>query len=463
MCEGFAQLRNKKVLVLGLAKTGLSVARHLQKHGALVTVNDYKPMAENKGAQALVEEGVRVITGFHPLDLLDEDFVFMVKNPGIPYDNPLVQAAVAKGLPIYTDIELASWINCGTLVGVTGSNGKTTTTSLIAEILAADEHLPGQVKLGGNIGIPALDVCDGTMPDDVVVLELSSFQLQGTERFRPHIAALTNFTPTHMDFHHTEEAYLAAKWKITAQQTPKDFLLLNQDDPVLWARREQTNAQVIPFSIKEEHIPGAWFQAETQELMWQEEAIVHRDDLFLPGRHNLANALVAVAVAQLLGVSKEAIRTGMHNFHGVPHRIQFVGEVLGRQFYNDSKATNNRACQTALSSFQAPTIWLCGGKDRGTDPRPLAPYLKHVKACIAMGEEAPQFMALAEEEGIQHVKKAKDMDEAVTLAYGVSEPGDIILLSPACASWDQYLNFEERGEHFMSAMVAVKRQTEEGK
>lgn len=455
-----AALKNQKVLVLGLAKTGLSVVRHLQKAGALVTVNDLKDMDENKDAQTLVEEGVRVITGSHPVELLEEAFIFMVKNPGIPYENPMVQAALVKDIPVYTDIELAQWFNQGTLIGITGSNGKTTTTSLTAAILQASQQFNGSVDLAGNIGIPALEVIDGNRKQDIVVLELSSFQLLGTESFHPHIAAITNFTPTHLDYHHTQTAYLDAKWRLTQRQTKHDFLILNADDPVLWAKRGQTAAVVIPFSTKEAVKTGVWYDPKSDFIMWKEEAILTRSDLFLPGDHNLANALVAIAIACLMGVEKTAIQVACQNFKGVHHRLQYVGEIAGRYFYNDSKATNNQAAATALASFNSPTIWLCGGLDRGISPDPLKPSMTHVKGCIAMGQTKDDFIAMAQAADVEKMTTCTDMASAVEAAYAMSEEGDVILLSPACASWDQYLNFEVRGEAFIKAVKALKAREE---
>lgn len=443
-------LKNKKVLVLGLAMTGMSVVKHLTDLGAFVTVNDIKPLEENKEAQTLIEENVRVIAGSHPVELLEEDFAFMVKNPGIPYSNPMVQAAQAKGLPVYTDIELVGQLTPAEIIGITGSNGKTTTASLTFHILEAATDLPGKNYLAGNIGLAALDVALDAKASDRLVLELSSFQLMGTCSFKPKIAAITNLYPTHLDYHGSIEAYLEAKWQITAQQEASDYLLLNADQAVLWDKRHETQAQVIPVSLTGQSREGAWYDRAHQRLMWREEAVVERDQVFIPGDHNVQNALVAMAIAKLLGVSNTAIQAACQSFHGVAHRMQFVLDYQGRRFYNDSKATNNDAAKTALRSFQAPIVWLAGGLDRGLGLEDLKPELGQVKAMVVMGQTADRFAKLAEDMKIPYVH-AKNIEEATDLAYAQSQAGDVILLSPACASWDQYLNFEMRGERFVQA------------
>ena len=284
-CE---QMVNKKVLVLGLAKTGVSVVNWLTQMGALVTVNDKCPLDQNKAAQDLIEKDVRVITGGHPIELLDEDFAFMVKNPGIPYTNPLVKRALEMGLPVYTDIELVEWLHRGTIVGITGSNGKTTTTSLTGAILKADKSFAGRTEVAGNIGIPALDIAPQLTSKDRLVLELSSFQLMGTKTFRPNIAAIIDIYPTHLDYHGNLENYIAAKWHITANQGPEDVLFLNYDQEVLWSRRHQTQAKVIPFSLETPLEDGIWYNTSEGKIFWKKEAVMDRADLFLPGDHNLS-------------------------------------------------------------------------------------------------------------------------------------------------------------------------------
>lgn len=452
-------IRNKKILVLGLAKTGISVVKQLQELGAIVTVNDFKPLDENKDAQNLIDENnARVVAGSHPVSLLDEDFAFMVKNPGIPYTNPMVERALEIGLPVYTDIELANKISDATIIGITGSNGKTTTTTLIGEMLKDTSSLPGHTYIGGNIGIPSLDIASQANEADRLVLELSSFQLMGTKDFQPHIAAITNIYEAHLDYHGSLEEYISAKWRITANQTSDDYLILNADQKAVFGDR-QTNATIVPFSATSQQAEGAWFDEEAQNFMWKDEIVFNRRDFLLPGKHNIENMLVTLAIGKLLALDNEAILTGVSTFHGVKHRLQFVAEINGRRFYNDSKATNNDASITALDSFRNPgdsVIWLAGGLDRGNAVTELADHMDHVEGLVVFGESADKFADLAKDQSIDKVQKVAFIEDAVKAAYELSNEGDIILLSPASASWDQYLNFEIRGDRYIEAIETLE-------
>lgn len=451
------KIANKRILVLGLGKTGLSVATHLSQLGALITVNDGKAVPLTEHMRTLQEQyGVRFILGEHPLTLLDEPFDFMIKNPGIPYSHPLIKKAQAQQLPIVTDVEVAGWLSEAMIIGITGSNGKTTTSSLTAALLSA-APLAGQTHLGGNIGIPTLDIALDAKPEDRLVLELSSFQLQGTMTFHPHIASLLNLYPTHLDYHGTMAAYLEAKWQITANQTAADYLLLNADQELLWAKRHETAAQVVPISMTRPCVDpiGAWYNATAHTLNWGDEVVAEEHMLALPGQHNIQNALNALAVAKLLGVANAMIQQVFAQFRGVKHRIQWVGDLKQRSFYNDSKATNNEAALTALNSFTRPIVWIAGGLDRHIPLAELMPALAHVKAAVVMGENAEQFVTLAEQAGIATIVRAEWIEDAVTQAYALSAPNDVILLSPASASWDQYPSFEVRGERFIAAVTAL--------
>lgn len=447
-------VKNKKILVLGLAKTGLSVVRHLASLGAIITVNDWTPIDKNPDAQQLVEENIRVISGGHPTSLLDEAFELIVKNPGIPYSNPMIVKAQALGIPIITDIECSYLLTSAPIIGITGSNGKTTTTQLTYNILSSQDSAEQHTYLGGNIGIPSLDVAQKATANDRLVFELSSFQLMGTKKFHPYIAAITNIYPSHIDYHGTVEEYIDAKWKITANQTADDYLILNADQDGFGARK--TDAQIVYFSVKQELSDGTWYDAQNQLLMWKEDKVASRADFPLPGEHNVANALVAITIAKIIGLTNEQITAVLKNYHGVDHRLQFVTNFNGRKFFNDSKATNNEATITALKSFDTPVIWLAGGLDRGNSVTDLAEYLTHVKGMIAFGQSKDKFVELAKEHHIPLIGVAEDMDEIVKLAYTNSASGDTILLSPASASWDQYANFEERGSKFVQAVTKLE-------
>lgn len=447
--------QNKKILVLGLARSGFSAAKLLHDLGALVTVNDGKPFEENREAQDLLALGIKVITGSHPIELLDEDFSLMVKNPGIPYSHPLIQGAMAKGLPIITEIELAYEISEAPIIGITGTNGKTTTTTMIEQILNQG-MTKGRAYLSGNIGYPASSVARDVTVDDCLVMELSSFQLMGIIDFKPHIAVITNLYEAHLDYHGSREEYVAAKWAMQSHMTSEDWLVLNWNQAEVRALAETTKAQVIPFST-EEKVNGAY--ALEGQIYYQEETIMLVDELGVPGSHNVENALAAIAVAKLNGISTTVIRTALQHFTGVPHRTQYVGQINHVKFYNDSKATNILATQMALSGFEPEkVILLAGGLDRGNSFETLVPSLKNLKAVVVFGETKKRLAQAAKEAGVSIVEETLDVTSALPLAYQLSQAEDVILLSPANASWDQYKNFEVRGEAFIQAYQVLKTQ-----
>lgn len=445
---------NKKILVLGLAKSGVSAARLLQELGALVTVNDFKQFDQNPDAQDLLSLGIRVVTGGHPIELLDEDFSMVVKNPGIPYTNTLVQKALEKGLPVLTEVELAYQVAECPIIGITGTNGKTTTTTMIGLLLNADRE-SGRARLAGNIGFPASQVAQESDVSDELVMELSSFQLMGIDTFKPEIAVITNLYEAHLDYHGTREDYVQAKWNLQMNMTASEYLILNWAQEELRQLSEGTKATIVPFSI-EEKVPGAYFS--NGSLYFKEDYIMEASELGVPGSHNIENALAAIAVAKLKGVSSEAIRETLKNFTGVPHRTQYVGELHGRRFFNDSKATNILATEKALSGFEnKQLILLAGGLDRGNDFDELVPFLTGLKGIVLFGETKDKLYQAAVQAGITKIVLTENVETAVKEAYDFSEKNDTILLSPACASWDQYPNFEIRGEKFMQAFQLLKQ------
>lgn len=448
------EYQNKKVLVLGLAKSGFSAAKLLHDLGALVTVNDGKPFEENPEAQDLLALGVKVVTGSHPIELLDEDFALMVKNPGIPYSQPLVKKAVEKGLPIITEVELAYQIAECPLIGITGTNGKTTTTTMIGEILNAGMK-KGKALLAGNIGYPASTVAQDAKKDDVMVTELSSFQLMGIKTFHPEIAVITNIFSAHLDYHGSQAEYEKAKWHIQENMTATDYLVLNWDQKVIQDLAKTTKAQLVPFSSTQ-IVPGA-YQKEGK-LYFHDEFIMAADTLGVPGNHNVENALAAIAVAKLRNISNEDIKESLQSFSGVPHRTQFVGTINERRFFNDSKATNILATEMALSGFDhEKLILLAGGLDRGNSFDDLIPSLIGLKAIIVFGETKDKLAQAARDAHIPTIEFSENAETAVAKAYALSEPGDTILLSPANASWDQYKNFEIRGDRFIAAVNDLKK------
>ncbi len=443
-------VKNKKVLVLGLAKSGESAARLLDKLGAIVTVNDGKPFEENPTAQSLLEDGIRVICGSHPLELLDEDFALMVKNPGIRYDNSMVEKAIGKGIPVWTEVELAYLVSDAPIVGITGSNGKTTTTTMIAEVLNAGNK---PAKLCGNIGYPASSVAQTATAEDTLVMELSSFQLMGTETFRPHIAVVTNLIASHIDYHGTFEDYVAAKWMIQRQMTAEDFVVLNFNQKEAKGLAGQTKATVVPFSTQEV-VDGAYLA--DGKLYFKGEYIMDADQIGVPGSHNIENALATIVVAKLLGVDHQAIQESLSAFGGVKHRLQFVGEINGVSFYNDSKSTNILATQKALSGFDnSKVILIAGGLDRGNEFDELVPDLVGLKKMVILGQSAPRVQRAADKAEVETIE-ALEIADATRKAFAIAEKGDIVLLSPANASWDMYANFEVRGDVFLQTFEELK-------
>ena len=433
-------------LVLGLAKSGTAAANLLLDQGLTVRVNDMKASAEDQSVINLKARGAEVVLGGHPLSVLD-GVELLVKNPGIPYDQPVVAEAVERGIPVITEIEIAARLAEGKTIGITGSNGKTTTTTLVTEMLKKS-HVP--VKAAGNIGLVASEVVKTLGSEERLVLELSSFQLQGTLEFRPDIAVLLNLYEAHLDYHKSVANYHAAKCNIFKNQSADDYVVYNADDAAVAAAVTAAKSKKVPFSLEQQLENGAWLSDDA--VYFKDERIISRADIVLVGEHNLANILAAVAAAMLAGASGEGIREVLTSFSGVRHRLQYVGKLHGRQFYNDSKATNILATQKALASFSQPVILLCGGLDRGNGFDELLPSLTHVKGMVTFGETANKLEAAGNDAKVQQIEHAETMQEAVEKAYRMSAEEDVILLSPACASWDQYPTFEKRGDMFIDAV-----------
>lgn len=442
---------HKRVLVIGLAKSGVAVAKLLLHQGAIVTVNDRIPLEENPDAKSLIEEGIRVLAGSHPVDLLEEHFDFVVKNPGIPYHNCMVEAAVKKGISVYTEVEIAYHLLEGLMIGITGSNGKTTTTTL-ASLMLKESFPERDVYAAGNIGIPLSQLAEQSTKEDIYVSELSSFQLMGIDQFKPKIACIVNIFSAHLDYHGTREEYIKAKLQLTKNQTEDDYLVYNADYPELITLIEgHTNATLVPFSRKTVLEFGA--SVEGDYICFNGEKVIPVSTIQVPGTQNVENVLAAVAIAKLAGATNEGIQKAVQNFHGVKHRTQFVKEVNKRRFYNDSKATNIIATQTALRSFtNQSVILIAGGLDRGNGFDELVPDLTAVSGIVLYGETKEKLQEAAKVAAIPVIEVVNTLEEATKKAYEISKEDDIILLSPACASWDQFKNFEIRGDEFIQVV-----------
>ena len=442
---------HKRVLVIGLAKSGVAVAKLLLHQGAMVTVNDRIPLEENPDAKSLIEEGIRVLAGSHPVDLLEEHFDFVVKNPGIPYHNCMVEAAMKKGIPVYTEVEIAYQLLEGLIIGITGSNGKTTTTTL-ASLMLKESFPEREVYAAGNIGIPLSQLAEQSTKEDIYVSELSSFQLMGIDQFKPKIACVVNIFSAHLDYHGTREEYIKAKLQLTKNQTEDDYLVYNADYPELITLIEgHTKATLVPFSRKTVLEFGACVEGDY--ICFNGEKVIPVSTIQVPGTQNVENVLAAVAISKLAGASNEGIKKAVQNFHGVKHRTQFVKEVNKRRFYNDSKATNIIATQTALRSFTNQSVVLiAGGLDRGNGFDELVPDLKAVSGIVLYGETKEKLQEAAKVAGVPVIEIVNTLEEATKKAYAISKEDDIILLSPACASWDQFKSFEIRGDEFIQVV-----------
>ncbi|SFP04530.1 UDP-N-acetylmuramoyl-L-alanine--D-glutamate ligase [Salibacterium halotolerans] len=442
--------KGKKVLVIGLAKSGMAAARLLNELEASVTVNEAKDMSGTKEAKELEEKGIDVVSGSHPLHIMDEGIEYVVKNPGIRYDTPIIRRALEKGLPIVTEIELAGMVCGGSIAAVTGSNGKTTTTTLIHEML-----LKSSVSsyAAGNIGRVACETAPLVQPGEVMVTEVSSFQLKGTAEFHPRTAVLLNIVDAHLDYHGTRDDYQQSKAKIFANLTASDATVYNAEDPVVSAIAEQSNADLVPFSVNGWTTKGAFIQ--NGWYWFRDTPILSADEASLPGRHNQENMLAAIACAMLNGAEPDAVRTVLRHFQGVEHRLQFVGRVHKRDVYNDSKSTNILSAQKAVAAFEAPVVLLAGGLDRGNSFDALIPSLQKTKAAVFYGESREKLAEAAKKAGMESWHFADTLEEAVEKGFLLTDEKDVFLLSPACASWDQFQTFEERGDTFIQAVQSL--------
>lgn len=440
--------KNKRVLIVGLAKSGFYAAQLLHKLGAQVTVNDKQILPHNdKHLLYLQQLGIRVIMGSNPLWLLEDNFSLIVKNPGISYDNSLIKEAVSRKIPIVTEPELAYEVSSAPMVCVTGTNGKTTTTTLIQLILDQNRSV-GHAYKAGNIGIPVSQVVQKATSEDDIVVEMSSFQLLGVTKLRPKVAVLTNIYEAHLDYHKTRANYIKAKMNITKNQTVTDYFVVNYDQEEWRELAQKSVAQIVPFSRLGKSQAGAYQKGNS--LYFRSEKIISINELALPGKHNIENYLAAIAVAKIYGKSTADICQVLTNFQGVKHRIQFVKNLAGRSIYNDSKATNVEATIVALQAFSQPIVLIAGGLDRGFTFDKLVEPLKKVKAIILYGQTKRLMAAAAQKAKIPTIKLVDNLDEAVPLAWSLTAPGDVLLLSPAAASWDQFQTFEQRGDCFLS-------------
>jgi UDP-N-acetylmuramoylalanine--D-glutamate ligase len=439
-------LLHKKVSVIGAARSGIAAARLLQAHGADVFISDASPAEKLQASIAeLKAAGIAFETGKHTERVYD--CALMVISPGVPNNAPVVLEAQKRGKEIVSELEAGGWFCRAPIVAITGSNGKTTTTTLIGEIL---ENAKKKHVVAGNIGTAFSSLVSGLTDTDIAVLEVSSFQLDHISTFRPRISALLNITPDHMDrYDHSMEKYAASKARVFENQSGDDVVLYDADDE--WTEKVIGNARCrkIGFTVRTILSEGAFLEKGmlVTVLNGERVEIMPSKNIFIKGTHNLYNAMASVLAGQLLGVDAASIRSTLETFKGVEHRLEFVRDLNNIRYYNDSKATNVDSVWYALQAFEQPIVMILGGRDKGNDYSRLNELVKeHVRAIVAIGESSAAVENAFR--GTVVVKKAASMEEAVSTAKFLAEPGDVVLLSPACASFDWFRNYEHRGEVF---------------
>ena len=444
------ELTGRQVLVVGFGKTGLSTTRFLLKRGASVTLTDIQRCIEVP--REFLDHGVRVESGMHRIEtFLAQDTI--VVSPGVSLmQRPIIEAR-SRGIEVISEIELAYRFLKAPIIAVTGTNGKTTTTALIGSMLA---HAGKRVFVGGNIGTPLIDAVDEAALFDYIVAEVSSFQLEAVTRFRPAISVVLNVTEDHLDRHPTFSEYAQAKAHIFVNQRPPDVVVLNHDDRHVRAMAPQVQARVLFFSSREKLDKGVFWNGNVH-VRWPgpNEAVFSLEGAHLQGAHNRENMLAAASVGCAVGVPIQFIHSTLIGFKGLPHRMEFVADVNGVLFYNDSKGTNVGACLRSLESLDPPIILIAGGKDKGGSYRPLREIVgAKVKALIVLGEA--QDRIAGELGSLVPTTRAGSLEEAVTIAFSLAQAGDRVLLSPACASFDMFQSYEHRGRCFVEAVKKLE-------
>ena len=452
-------MENKKVLIVGMGKSGIAAAQAMLRLGAKVFVQDSKPVSdiEPQLANFLTSRDVKCYFGEKPACLDEIDM--MILSPGVPLEVDFVQEAMAKGVEVAGELEVAFRVGNGNYVAITGTNGKTTTTTLVGEIF---KNAKRKTYVVGNIGVAVISMAVSAELDSWLITETSSFQLDTTKYFKPKISAILNLTPDHLNRHHTMENYGAAKAKIYENQDENGYFIVNYDDPASFELSKGCKkAKVVPFSRKEKLTYGA-FVADGHIVIINDAGnlitLCKADELKIPGSHNLENALAAAAISYFAGIDPAVISDTLKNFQGVEHRLEYCGQVDGVRFVNDSKGTNPDASIKAIEAMKKGVILIAGGYDKGSD---FTDFIKafdgRVKHMVLLGKTAPKIKEQAESAEYTDVTICKNMEECVAEAFRLAVPGDTVLLSPACASWDMYTCFEQRGEHFKTCVHGLEK------
>lgn len=432
---------NKKIFILGMARSGYEAAKLLSDYNNEIIVTDGKEQKEELVSE-LESLGVKVIITGDQLSLLDDSFDYVIKNPGIKYDNPVVVKAKELGIKVINEVEMAySFLDKSVnIIGVTGSNGKTTTTTLISEFM---KNSFDNVYLGGNIGIPLSNFVRDIKPNSYLVLEISDHQLCDMYDFKTNVSVLTNITPTHLDFHKSYEVYQMTKKKIFNNHTSDDLAVINKDDEVSMKITDDIKSTKVYYGHDKTNL--AYYDEEG--IYYDGKLVIKLDDIILKGKHNYQNIMGAIIAVKKYGVTDEVIQKVLKEFKGVEHRLEYVDTIDGVTYYNDSKATNCVSTITALNSFDKPTILLLGGYDRGHSFHDLDDSMKNVKCVVCFGETKNRIEEFCNDLNIKCYKN-DTLKEAMNVVKDICTPGDVVLLSPACASWDQYDRFEDRGDEF---------------
>ena len=447
------QMENKRVLVVGLGKSGIAAVQAMLALGASVSVQDSKSEGELDAQLCAFLKGRNVTCYFGTVPEDMGAFDLLILSPGVPPELPFVEEGKKKGAEIVGELELAYRLGHGKYAAITGTNGKTTTTVLTGEIFKAAKR---KTYVVGNIGVAVISMALSAEDDAWLVTETSSFQLETTKEFKPEISAILNLTPDHLNRHKTMENYALAKAKIMENQEKGQYAVLNFDDPLVEKLAKHTKATVIPFSRKRELEMGAFVKDGRIVVRGEDgttEDICGVSELQIPGAHNVENVLAAAAVSYFAGIDAKTIGDAVRAFTGVEHRIEYVDTVDGIRFVNDSKGTNPDSSIKAIEAIDGGILLIAGGYDKGSDFRELIQaFGGKVKWLLLLGKTAPKIRQQAEELGFTNCCMCKDMEECVKKGYELAEAGDTVLLSPACASWDMYTCFEQRGEHFKNCV-----------
>jgi UDP-N-acetylmuramoylalanine--D-glutamate ligase len=452
------EAKGKKALVVGLGKSGIAAAQALVKRGADVSVQDSKESGAVEPQLITYLQNEKITCYFATVPEDPSSFDLIVLSPGVPMDLPFVREAAEKGVWVTGELELAYQLGLGHYIAITGTNGKTTTTTLVGEMFKSADR---DTAVVGNIGVAVTTRALSATDDTWMITEVSSFQLETIRDFRPQVSAILNLTPDHMDRHKTMEEYGRIKARVFENQTSSDFLIINYDDKPCYQLADNAKATVVPFSRLAELPFGAFVldgMITIKNQAGEQTQFCHENQLMIPGTHNLENALAATAIAYFSGIPADVIRRTLIEFAGVEHRIEFVSEIDGVRFVNDSKGTNSDAAIKAIEAIAAPIFLIAGGYDKGSDFGELIDAFEgKVEMAFLLGKTASKIKDTAESKGFYHTIILKDMDACVREAFRQAKPGTTVLLSPACASWDMYDNFEQRGRHFKDCVSGLEK------